>query len=512
MISERHATYTRLSISLLLFGWLAPALIVGITGLTDSLMFACAAGLLAAGAAASWAAGRLTGIVSAVATQHKTLAALAIVVSLAAVVQNGRLAVYEYDVEKPQYSTVPGDKFRVLHNCFTSYSEAVRYAAANEANIYKEELYRQRTIGPLQVDPYHYPPTFLVLPELLRVIDSDFFAQRRLWFGFQVVFFTVGVFGLAWWIGGAVGGLAVLVAPFLLAMPHIATTFQTGNFQSTAFPLALLGMCLITSRRIASGALMLGYAAAGKIFPGLLVLYLIATRKWRAVAAVAATGIVIALVALFLYGMDSYRMFLTYEVPRISSGSAFPQIDRISSIHLNGAFYGLLSKLRTRGVAFLDPENSLRITSLYGLLVIALAVATAVRARHQEDSTPRGRLLLVQLWLALVTLASFRSPFAGFVYAWIGAFWLIVLLAAGAATARRRALWLTMLVPFALGFYTMPTGNVLAGTVAPPLVMWTSIALQSLTLGVSLWLAGTWLVPKRAQQPVAPAPSPAFGA
>lgn len=62
-------------------------------------------------------------------------------------------------------------------------------------------------------------------------------------------------------------------------MPHIATTFQTGNFQSTAFPLALLGMCLIMSRRTLPGALMLGYAAAGKIFPGLLVLYLIAGRK-----------------------------------------------------------------------------------------------------------------------------------------------------------------------------------------------------------------------------------------
>jgi hypothetical protein len=490
-MTERHATMTRLSIGPLLLGWLAPAMIVGITGLTDSLIFACAGGLLAAGAAAYWAAGRLAGIVIAVAAQHKTLAALAIVVSLAAIVQNGRLAVYEYDVKKPQYSTVPGDKFRVLHNCFTSYSEAVRYAAADEANIYQEELYRERTIGPLRVDPYHYPPTFLVLPELLRVIDSDFFAQRRLWYGLQTVFFTVGVLGLAWWIGGAAGGMVVLVAPFLLAMPHIATTFQTGNFQSTAFPLALLGMCLITSRRIASGSLMLGYAAAGKIFPGLLVLYLIAARKWRAVAAVAVTGIVIALVALFLFGMDSYRMFLTYEMPRISSGVAFPQIDRINSIHLNGAFYGLLAKLRTQGALFLDTATALRLNSLYGLLVIAIGIATAMRARNHDASTPRGRLLLVQLWLALVTLASFRSPFAGFVYAWTGTFWLIVLLAAGAESPRRRALWLMALVPFVIGFFTLPTGNVPAGTAVAPGMMWAWIGLQTLAIGVNLWLVAT---------------------
>lgn len=509
-MTERHATYTRLSIGLLLFGWLTPALIVGVTGLTDSLIFACIVGLLAACAAAYWAAGLLNGIVSAAVSEHKKLAAIAIVISLVAIVQNARLAVYEHDVEKPQYSTVPGDSFRVRHNCFTSYSEAVRFAAANEGNIYKEELYRQRTIGPLRVDTYHYPPTFLVLPELLRAIDSDFFAQRRLWYGLQIVFFTAGVLGLAWWIGGATGGIAVLVSPFLLAMPHIVTTFQMGNFHVMAFPLALLGMCLITSRRIVPGSLMLGYAAAGKIFPGLLVLFLIAGRRWRAVAAVAATGIVLALAALLLFGMDSYRMFLTYEVPRISSGEAFPQIDFLNAIHLNGAFYGLLAKFRTRGASFLDTATALRLSSLYGVLVIALGVATAMRARHHDDSTPRGRLLLAQLWLALVTLASFRSPFSGFVYAWTGTFWLIVLLAAGAKTPRRCALWLAVLVPFAIGFFTMPTSAVPLGTVAPPAAMWMAIALHGVAIGVNLWLVGTWLMPKKVQRPDAIAPAPAF--
>ena len=511
-MTERHATFTRLSIGLLLFAWLAPAAVVGVTGLTDSRILAGAAGLLAAGAAAYWAGGRLGGIVGAVAAEHRTLAAAAIVLSLAAIVQNARLAVYEYDVTKPQYSTVPGDSFRVRHNCFTSYSEAVRFAAAGEANLYKEELYRERSIGPLRVDPYHYPPPFLVLPELLRVVDSDFFAQRRLWFGLQNVFFTAGVLGIAAWIGGAAGGLAVLAAPFLLAMPHIATTFQTGNFQATAFPLALLGMCLIASRRTAAGALLLGYAAAGKIFPGLLVLYLIAARKWRAVAAVAATGIVIALAAWLLFGTGAYRMFLTYEVPRIASGEAFPQIDRPHQAHLNGAFYGLLAKLRALGASFLDTPTALRLTSLYGLLAIALGVATAMRARHQEDATPRGRLRLVQLWLALVTLASFRSPFAGFVYAWTGTFWLIVLLAAGAGTPRRRALWLAVLLPFAAGFFTLPTSAVAAGTVAPPAVLWMAVALQTVAIGVNVWLVATWLVPKKAPGPVAPEPAPALGA
>jgi hypothetical protein len=505
-MTVRHTTSTHLSIGLLLLGWLAPPLVVFVTGVIGSLIFACAVGLLAACAAAYWAAGRLEGIVSAAVAEHKNLAAVAIVVSLAAIVQNARLAVYEYDVKKPQYSTVPGDPFRVGHSCFSAYSEAARFAATNEPNIYKESLYLKRTIGPLRVDTYHYPPSFLVLPELLRAIDSDFFVQRRLWYGLQTVFFAAGVLSLALWIGGATGGVVVLVSPFLLAMPHIVTTFQMGNFHAMAFPLAVLGMCLVTSRRIVAGSLMFAYSAVGKIFPGLLVLYLIATRKWRAFAAVAATGTAIALIALLLFGLNPYRMFLKYEVPRISNGKAFPQIDLVNAIHLNGSFYGLLAQLRTRGASFLDTATALHLSSLYGVLVIALGVATAMRARYHDDSTPRGRLLIVQLWLALVTLASFSSPFAGFVYAWTGAFWLIVLLAAGAQTPRRRALWLVVLVPFVLGFFTMPA----VGRIAGPATMWMTIALHTVAIGVSLWLVGTWLVPKKIQPSVTTASEPVF--
>lgn len=504
-MSERHAI-VRLAVVLLLFGWLAPALIVGVSGLTDSLAVAVAAGLLAAGAAAYWASGLLAGTVGDAAAEHRGLAAVALLFALAAVVQNARLAVYEHDVEKTEYSTVPDDPFRVFHNCFTAYSEAVRFAAEKEENLYREDLYARRTLGQLRVDTYHYPPTFLVLPELLRAVTPDFLAQRRIWYGLEIVVFTAGVLGLAGWIGGTAGGVAALVAPFLLAMPHILTTFQMGNFHLMAFPLALLGMCLIASRRLLPGALMLGYATAGKIFPGLLVLYLIAARRWRAVAAVAAVGIVLAIAALLLFGAGPYRMFVTYEVPRIANGQAFPQIDLVNAIHLNGAFYGLLAKLRTRGASFLDTATALRLTSLYGFLVIALGVAAALRNRHPDAATPRGRMRLAQLWLALVTLASFRSPFSGFVYAWTGTFWLLVLLAAGAATPVWRAFWLTLLLPFAVGFYTMPA----VGTIAPPGTMWMAIAVHVLAIAVNLWVVGTWLLPKKTRQLVGAAPAPAF--
>lgn len=53
--TERSAPTTRLVIGLLLFGWLAPPMIVGVTGLMGSLLLACAVGLWVVG---TWLAPR----------------------------------------------------------------------------------------------------------------------------------------------------------------------------------------------------------------------------------------------------------------------------------------------------------------------------------------------------------------------------------------------------------------------------------------------------------------------
>jgi hypothetical protein len=127
--------------------------------------------------------------------------------------------------------------------------------------------------------------------------------------------------------------------------------------------------------------------------------------------------------------------FVTYEVPHIANGEAFPQAERSGTIPLNLSFYGLLVRLRVLGVTWLDVGTGLTLTSIYGVVALLLAALAGWRlARTETLATSRGRLVLAQLLLALVSIAAFRSPFVGSVYGFVPTLWLLILLAAGAQT------------------------------------------------------------------------------
>ena len=64
--------------------------------------------------------------------------------------------------------------------------------------------------------------------------------------------------------------------------------------------------CALSQRREAVGGCLLGFAAALKLFPGLVILYLLARRMWKAAAiAAAATGILSVLPAAW-YGIGGF--------------------------------------------------------------------------------------------------------------------------------------------------------------------------------------------------------------
>ena len=59
-----------------------------------------------------------------------------------------------------------------------------------------------RALGPLKVDPFHYPPPFLLLPQAIRALAPDFWDVRRIWFALQALVLFGTIVGLAGWIGG----------------------------------------------------------------------------------------------------------------------------------------------------------------------------------------------------------------------------------------------------------------------------------------------------------------------
>ena len=215
----------------------------------------------------------------------------------------------------------------------------------------------------------------------------------------------------------------------LLAMPHPVATLQQGNFQVTAVCLATAAFVLLVAGRRAIGAPVLAYAALAKIFPGILVLPLIRRRHWRSLAWVAGAGVVLLAVTVGIQGTQPFRDFVSTALPEISSGAAFPQTELPQHSRVNWSAYGQTVRLRFLGMTFLTQPAGLMVTQVYGVLVVALAAWVGWK-RRLEINTEADRLAVVQIALALVSLASFRSPFVGALYGAIATLWLMGLCAA----------------------------------------------------------------------------------
>ena len=458
--------------------WLAPVITVGVIGLGMPPLAAFLVASVLAVAMAWLASKPLATTLASGLAGRSILSAVAVIVAALAVVLVARESVFMADSTQPAYSLIPGDPWRVEHSCMSAYFEAARFARSGTENIYDPTQYQPRHIGALKVDSYHYPPPFLLVPSALRLVTADFFQFRALWFALQALVLAGAVAGLGVWIGEAIGAYTLIGGLFFLSAPTVLYSLQMGNFQSTAMALGALAFVLLVTRRIKTGAFILAYAALSKIFPGLLIVYLLLARRWRAVAWTAGAALVLLVLSLWVLGTQPMQDFMHHELPAISDGRAFPQSERLNVAQSNQSIYGLTVRLRHLGAAWLDQPTGLRVTSIYGLLILGLAAFAGWKARI-DTSTSSGRAVLVQTAVALMTLASFRSPFVGGPYGLVSTMWLLTLLVATASNRKAAALWAVAFAICAVGnrltpsptfaptpFWLMASGGILLLAVA----------------------------------------------
>ena len=467
-----------------LFLWLTPVLAVGAGGLGLSFVPALGAGAglaaLIATAASRVIAARLNAPIPPM------LIAALVLAAAVAILRFGALSIFMADVGRPQFSVEPADDFRRLHSCVSAYAESARFLAEGGHNIYERDLYRPgnvaRQLGPLRVDPFHYPPPFLLLPQTVRIVASDFWEFRRIWFALQALTLAGAVIGVAAWIGGLAGAVALLGGVLLMALPQAAHTFQQGNFQATAIPLATIAFVLLTAGLHRTGGAVLAYASLAKIFPGVLVVPLLAARQWRSAAWVAGCGAAALVLTILVQGDRPMRDFVSTSLPEISSGAAFPQTEMQQFSRINWSAYGQAVRLRQLGADWLTQPRGLAVAQVYGLLVVALAVWTGWNRRFDPALTSE-RILVGQLALALLSLASFRSPFVGAGYGVLATLWLMGLLAAGASTLARSVAWLAALCALASASWIIPSPAATAG----PIWLWVSGVLLFAAMAVNVW-------------------------
>ncbi len=447
----------------------------------------------AAAAVAGWIAARGLPLLAARAPvpRGRLTGALLGVLAVLAVVQVGRMSVFMADPTQRWGALAPNLEFAARHSCLSSYVHGAELARRGDANIYDDrygfdvssnvpQLPSAIDIGPLTMDTYEYPPQFLPLPRLLLAISRDFMAIRALWFLLTAATFAGVTAVLTRWIGGEGERRGQLLAVAVWMSPPLLITSYFGNFQLIAMGLSALSMMAIFTGRTRRGAALLAFLIGAKIFPGVLGVYLLATRRFAAAAWTAAFGALYALVTLALFGARPFRDFFAYHLPRLASGETFAFLSEPSSAMANLGVFGVPFKLRLLGWAGSEADAwalARLLSWVFTLVVVALSVWAG--RRHVTPESGRARATRIGVWFGLLALGALRSPFAP-PEALIPILWALSLRAA--AAVRRRevvlagALWITIML-----FLPVP----------PPAGAAISLAVQSVTYATAIWLTLT---------------------
>jgi hypothetical protein len=476
--------------SLAMLVCLGPPLAVALHGVGVSMPLA---GLVPV-AVAVLLAPRVPEIPITAAWRRPVLAFAWVAVLAAGAIQTTRASLYANDATRPEYSVAPGNAWRVEHSCFTAYAEGARFAWAGVPDVYSRSRYvpgpeQPRYIGPLKVDPFHYPPTFLLLPGLVRAVAPDFVDTRRVWFGLQALVLGGALLAVPWWVGGAPAARLALLALLAWATPVTFVSLQMGNFQITAIPLALLGAMLAWSRRHAAGGALLAFTAAGKVFPSMLVLHVVAALRWRTLAWIVAMGLVFALGTAAAFGTRPFLEFVVDEFPRLVSGASFPQTEFPGTMPVNMSVYGLAAKLRLLGLTWLDQAAGKHVAQLYALLLAVFVVWSGFRVHARSGGdTPQDRLRLAALWLAILNFAALGGPFVPVMYGIAGTLWLVTLLAAASNTPVRAWAWIALFVLLTVAVFVIPTPR--PKEMPARWLLLVSLATQAAVFWVNGWAAG----------------------
>ncbi len=182
----------------------------------------------------------------------------------------------------------------------------------------------------------------------------------------------------------------------------------------------MIAMVLFDRRRPIGGGTLLAYATVSKLYPALLVLYLLLRRDWRGAAWTVGLGAAIVALSLADVGWTPYVAFLDH-LPRLLSGEAFPAMALPEGMALNQSVPGLPLKLALFGLAPATLAWARVAGWLYTPLLLWATVRLA-RGRFSRDDEPLA-------WLTVVLLATYRSTFLP-QYGVFPALWLAVLLAA----------------------------------------------------------------------------------
>jgi hypothetical protein len=375
-----------------------------------------------------------------------------LLIALVAFLQTTRLSIFMIDSSQTQHSLFPGDQWMIEHCCLTAYSESAKFVGEGEKNIYRKDLYFgaeflnnkefRRKLDGFNVDPYHYPPPFLLLPTMARAaVGGDFLNLRMLWFAMSVLSLMTAIGFMIFRLEPAGRMRLIGMAPLIWCSLPVLAGLQMSNVQIIVISISIIAMALFSINR-PIGGLLLAMSTVAKIFPGILIVYLIAQKKFREVGWVAGFAILLSIIAFIAVGPNPFLAFIEFELPQLSSGEAFSgPFSKVFAVARNMAPFGIPLKLGWLGVPGMTLEIGRIVSAVHLLMVVLLAIWSGRRKLHSNTEE-------VSVWIALISLGSLVSPFAPANYVLVSVILLICLNREFFPVWVAIIIWLIICVPF----------------------------------------------------------------
>jgi hypothetical protein len=220
--------------------------------------------------------------------------------------------------------------------------------------------------------------------------------------------------------------------------------------------MAIGAMLWFAKGKYTLGGASLAFAMLSKVAPGILLVYLLAKRRWKEVGWTLAFCVAFSLVALIVIGTKPFIAFVNYQLPNIQSGTAFAFADvwpdyRDLIIAGNQSPFGFIFKLGALGL----PGMTLSAANITHLIYTIMVVAMAFVAARFNGSQYKQLLI----WLALLNLAAMVSKGAWGDYIPIGTIWLMTFMVKEMISTGRQKVcmgvcWIFMLL--SLGVLPLP--------------------------------------------------------
>jgi hypothetical protein len=251
-----------------------------------------------------------------------------IVVAVLAVANTARLELFVTDPAQTWASAFPLVPQSSAHQCLGAYVRAGELAANGQADLWNIADYARgqpTRIDGLDAylgDPYEYPPIFAVVPRATIAWTDNYQVIRDVWFGISGVGFFVAFIAFAVWIGGRAGKTALLLTPAIALSFPIVFNLQWGQAHLLVVAASAVAMMQFARARTLSGAVLLAFAIASKVFPGLLLVHLAVRRQWRAILATLGVLAAMAAVAAVVLGTGPFAMFFSHHLPQMASVDA----------------------------------------------------------------------------------------------------------------------------------------------------------------------------------------------